>query len=73
MTSPVSVGLDLFARILETTVSTSFVDQLCRKRKIEAAPGNLQPDRGGVADDLSTAQQQKDIIFSGALSGARSV
>src|SRR5579864_3182590 len=39
MTSPISLDLDLFARILETTVSTSFVDQLCRKRKLKLRRG----------------------------------
>jgi hypothetical protein len=39
MTSPLSLDLDLFARILETTVSTAFVEQLCRKRKLKLRRG----------------------------------
>jgi hypothetical protein len=39
MTSPISIDLDLFVRILETTVSASFVDQLCRRRKLKLRRG----------------------------------
>lgn len=39
MTSPVSIDVDTFERVLQTTVSVSFIDQLCRKRKVKVRAG----------------------------------
>src|ERR1700730_12995124 len=39
MTSPNSIDLDTFERVLQTTVSVGFLDQLCRKHKVRARPG----------------------------------
>lgn len=39
MTSPVSIDLDTFERVLQTTVSVGFIDQLCRKRKVKVRAG----------------------------------
>jgi hypothetical protein len=39
MTSPTSIDLDVFERILQTSVSVSFIDQLCRKRKVKLRRG----------------------------------
>ena len=39
MTSPVSIDFDLLEEILRTTVSVSFIDQLCRKRKVKVRRG----------------------------------
>src|SRR2546422_2282618 len=39
MTSPVSIDFDLLEQILRTTVSVSFIDQVCRKRKVKARRG----------------------------------
>lgn len=39
MTSPVSIDFDLLEQILRATVSVSFIDQLCRKRKVKVRRG----------------------------------
>jgi len=39
MTSPISIDLDVFERILQSTVSVSFVEQLCRRRRIKLRRG----------------------------------
>jgi len=39
MTSPVSIDFDLLEQILRTTVSVSFIDQVCRKRMVKARGG----------------------------------
>jgi len=39
MTSPASIDVDTFERVLQTTVSVGFVDQLCRKRKLKVRAG----------------------------------
>src|SRR5271169_1652654 len=39
MTSPTSIDLDLFERILQTAVSASSIDQLCRKHKVKVRQG----------------------------------
>lgn len=39
MTSPISIDLDTFERVLQTTVSVGFLDQLCRKRKVKVRAG----------------------------------
>ena len=39
MTSPVSIDLDTFERVLQTTVSVGFMDQLCRRRKVKVRAG----------------------------------
>jgi predicted HAD superfamily hydrolase len=39
MTSSNSIDLDVFERILQMTVSVSFIDQLCRKRKVKIRRG----------------------------------
>lgn len=39
MTSPDSIDLDTFERVLQTTVSVGFIDQLCRKHRVKARPG----------------------------------
>lgn len=39
MTSPVSIDLDTFERVLQTTVSIGFIDQLCRRRKVKVRAG----------------------------------
>lgn len=42
MTSPVSIDVDIFERVLQTTLSVSFIDQLCRKRKVKVRAGNYR-------------------------------
>jgi Transposase DDE domain len=39
MTSPIAIDPDVFERILQTTVSASFIEQLCRRRRIKARRG----------------------------------
>lgn len=39
MTSPSSIDVDTFERVLQTTVSVGFIDQLCRKRKVKVRAG----------------------------------
>src|SRR6185436_9227578 len=39
MTSPQAVDLDLFERVLQTTVSVDFLDQLCRKHRVRVRAG----------------------------------
>src|SRR5271169_1663585 len=39
MTSPIAIDLDVFERILQGTVSVSFIEQLCRRRRIKARRG----------------------------------
>lgn len=39
MTSPDSIDLDTFERVLQSTVSVRFMDQLCRKRKVKVRAG----------------------------------
>src|SRR5437870_47347 len=40
-----------------------------QKTKSEGPPGNLQPDCGCLADDLSAAQWQENLVIGGAVSG----
>jgi len=39
MTSPVSIDFDLLEQILRTTVSVSFIEELCRRRKVKVRRG----------------------------------
>lgn len=39
MTAPLSIDLDTFERVLQTTVSVGFIDQLCRRRKVKVRAG----------------------------------
>jgi len=39
MTSPLSIDLETFERLLQATVSVPFIDQLCRTRKLKARAG----------------------------------
>jgi putative transposase len=39
MTSPVSIDMDMFERVLQTTVSVGFIDQLCRRRRVKVRAG----------------------------------
>src|SRR5215471_1838930 len=39
MTSPIAIDLDVFERILQSTVSVSFIEQLCRRRGIKIRRG----------------------------------
>ena len=39
MTSPNSIDLDTFERVLQTTVSVGFLDQLCRRHKVKVRAG----------------------------------
>jgi putative transposase len=39
MTSPASIDVDAFERVLKTTVSVGFMDQLCRKRHLKVRAG----------------------------------
>jgi hypothetical protein len=39
MTTPNSIDLDTFERVLRTTVSVDFLDQLCRRHRVKVRPG----------------------------------
>ena len=39
MTSPLSIDMEAFERVLQTTVSVGFIDQLCRRRKLKVRAG----------------------------------
>jgi hypothetical protein len=39
MTSPNAIDLDVFERILQSTVSVSFIEQLCRRRRVKVRRG----------------------------------
>jgi hypothetical protein len=39
MTSPISIDISLFERILQTTVSASSIDELCRKHNVKVGRG----------------------------------
>src|SRR5215471_9571889 len=39
MTSPLSIDVNTFERVLQTTVSLGFIDQLCRRRKVKVRAG----------------------------------
>src|SRR6516162_1614697 len=39
MTSPIAIDVDVFERILQSTVSVSFIEQICRRRRIKIRRG----------------------------------
>jgi hypothetical protein len=39
MTSPISIDLDTFERVLQTTVSVAFIEQVCKSHKVKVRAG----------------------------------